>query len=190
MAKKSKTQKAKASAARQARKAERERLENAEATKGAADVQAAAVVVNDNAKEKTAKAISKNNDKDGSVSKDSSSDSERSKKKASPSAQKPKKKRFQFLHDVRSELKRVTWPTRIDVLRWSGVVACALVFFGAFTAILDNFVVTPLLFLISGADPSSIDWFSSFTITDAGSSTDASSAVDADLSAGDTEAGE
>ena len=64
--------------------------------------------------------------------------------------EKPKKKRFQFLRDVKAEMKRVTWPTRTDVLRWSGVVVVALLFFGIFVAILDNAIITPLLVLISG----------------------------------------
>lgn len=65
---------------------------------------------------------------------------------------KPKKKvtRFQFLKDVRSEMKRVTWPSRIDVLRWSGVVVAALLFFGLYVALLDNGIITPLLIAFSG----------------------------------------
>ena len=47
-------------------------------------------------------------------------------------------------------MKRVTWPTRTDVLRWSGVVVVALLFFGVFVAVLDNAIITPLLVLISG----------------------------------------
>lgn len=189
MAKKSKTQRAKASAARQARKAERERLEEAASTEVASE-QAKAVESSD-AKEKSGKGLFKRQDKAADSEKAASAESSQSKKKSDSSDSKPKKKRFQFFRDVRSELKRVTWPTRVDVFRWSGVVACALLFFGIFTAVLDNFVVTPLLFLISGADPSSIDWFSSFTVTDAGSSADASSAVDASAaSEGDSGAGE
>ena len=60
---------------------------------------------------------------------------------------KPKKVRFQFLHDVRAEMKRVTWPTRTDVLRWSGVVVGALVFFGVYVAILDYAVSNGLIAL-------------------------------------------
>ncbi len=77
---------------------------------------------------------------------------------------------------MRGELKRVTWPTKIDVARWTGVVIVALLFFGVFVAILDNFVVTPLLVLISGADPSTIDWLNVFTGSD-GSLVDSSSAA-------------
>lgn len=63
---------------------------------------------------------------------------------------KPKKTRFQFLKDVRAEMKRVTWPTRTDVLRWSGVVVGALLFFGVYVAVLDNVIITPALVALSG----------------------------------------
>ena len=62
---------------------------------------------------------------------------------------KPKKQRFKFLKEVRSELKRVTWPTRNEVLRWTGVVVGALLFFGIFVAVLDNLIVTPIVVGIS-----------------------------------------
>ena len=71
------------------------------------------------------------------------------KTKKSEKVDKPKKVRFQFIHDVRAELKRVTWPSRTDVLRWSGVVVAALLFFGVYTALLDNAVVTPALVAIT-----------------------------------------
>ena len=60
-----------------------------------------------------------------------------------------KKQRFKFLKEVRSELKRVTWPTRNEVLRWTGVVVGALLFFGIFVAVLDNLIVTPIVVGIS-----------------------------------------
>ena len=63
---------------------------------------------------------------------------------------KPKKTRFQFLKDVRAEMKRVTWPSRTDVLRWSGVVVGALIFFGVYVAVLDNVIITPALVALTG----------------------------------------
>ena len=51
--------------------------------------------------------------------------------------------------NVRKEIGRVTWPSRQDVIRWTGVVVAALVFFGVYVFILDNLVVTPLLLGIS-----------------------------------------
>ena len=130
MAKKSKTQKAKASAARQQRKAERE-LEAANPQPAKAE---------EAAPEK--KGLFKKSS-DASASSDSG-------KPAKKAEEKPKTKRFQFRRDVTAEMKRVTWPTRTDVLRWSGVVVVALLFFGIFVAILDNAIITPLLVLISG----------------------------------------
>lgn len=62
-------------------------------------------------------------------------------------AKKPRKRGF--LREVRSEMRRVTWPTKQDVLRWSGVVIVALVFFSVFVLVLDNFIVTPVLLGIS-----------------------------------------
>ncbi len=141
MAKKSKTQRAKASAARQARKAERE-LQPEETT---AEEAKPAV------EEKPKKPFLKKAADDGSDKKPAKKEAAETAKKAEKKADsKPKKKRFKFFHDVKGELKRVTWPTRTDVLRWSGVVVAALLFFGVFVALLDNAIITPLLVLISG----------------------------------------
>ena len=125
MAKKSKTQRAKASAARQQRKSDREN----------------GVLVEESAPEVEEKP------KKFNLLKKSDDEILKAEKKAEKKA---KKKRFQFLSDVRAEMKRVTWPTRTDVIRWSGVVVVALLFFGVFVALLDNVVITPLLVLISG----------------------------------------
>ena len=62
----------------------------------------------------------------------------------------PKKSRLSFFKDVKSELKRVTWPSKADVLQWSVVVVVALIFFGIYVGVLDNAIITPLLFAISG----------------------------------------
>lgn len=141
MAKKSKTQRAKASAARAARKEARQAEAAAEALK-----QAQGESADTEAPKK--KLFGKS-----SQTADSAEDAKQSKaveKKAEKKAAKPKKKRFQFLRDVKAEMKRVTWPSRQDVLRWSVVVVAALLFFGIYVAVLDNGIITPLLFLISG----------------------------------------
>lgn len=128
MAHKSKTQRAKASAARAAKKARAaEEQANVEAQGAEAEAKAA-----------VKKAEAKPADKKQASAKEA--------KKATSS--KPKK--AGFLREVRAELKRVTWPTKQDVLRWSGVVVAALVFFSVFVLVLDNLVVTPILFAISG----------------------------------------
>ena len=119
MAKKSKTQRAKASANRQAKKAQ------------AAALEAQGISAEEAAKKTEA-------------------EKQQSKKAAQKKAEKPKKKRFKFLREVKAELKRVTWPTRVEVLRWTGVVVAALGFFGVFVAVLDNLIVTPLIVALSG----------------------------------------
>ena len=131
MAKKSKTQRAKASAARQQRKADRAQVE--------AEPQVEQVPAQE---EKSKRSLfKKSSDTDKSAEDKSAKKSEE---------KKPKKKRFKFFREVRAEMKRVTWPTRTDVLRWSGVVVVALLFFGVFVALLDNAIITPLLVLVSG----------------------------------------
>lgn len=120
MAKKSKTQRAKASAARQARKAQIAELE----------AQGISVAELEAKKAAEAKQLA-------------------AKKAAEQKKAKPKKQRFKFLKEVKAELKRVTWPTRPEVLRWTGVVVAALVFFGVFVAVLDNLIVTPLMVALS-----------------------------------------
>ena len=131
MAKKSKTQRAKASAARQARK-ELAKLEAEEPQP----------IVEQPVEEKTSKVKSL-------FAKSDKKEEPETKAKTKAKAEAPKKKRFQFLKDVRAELKRVTWPTKKDVLQWSGVVIGALLFFGVFVALLDNAIITPLLVGIS-----------------------------------------
>ncbi|MEG0776209.1 MAG: preprotein translocase subunit SecE [Raoultibacter sp.] len=118
MAKKSKTQRARASASRAAKKIE--------------EASAPVEVVEQKEKKFFAKKT------------DAAPVEEKQEKKPEKKAKKPN-----FLSEVRSELKRVTWPTKKDVLRWSVVVVVALVFFGAYVMVLDNFVVTPILVGIS-----------------------------------------
>ena len=43
----------------------------------------------------------------------------------------------EFLHDVRVEMKQVTWPNREDVMSTTGVVIATVAFFGVFLAIAD-----------------------------------------------------
>lgn len=134
MAKKSKTQRAKASA-RRAEKKERASLEVVpEETASSED-------------DKTgSKLFSRKEKTEGASSPRASS--------KSPARNDTKRPgviaRFRtFVSEVRSEMRRVTWPTRQDVIRWSGVVVVALVFFSLYVFVLDNWVVTPLLLAIS-----------------------------------------
>jgi preprotein translocase subunit SecE len=43
----------------------------------------------------------------------------------------------EFLHDVRVEMKQVTWPSREDVVSTTGVVIATVFFFGVFLAAVD-----------------------------------------------------
>ena len=142
MAKKSKTQRAKASAARAARKAQALEAESAAVeAKDIAEADAAA---------EPKKRFFKKADKAETPAANKQDKGKIEKKAEKKVESKPKKRRFGFLKDVRAEMKRVTWPTRTDVLRWSGVVVVALLFFGIFVALLDNVIITPLLVFISG----------------------------------------
>ena len=130
MAKKSKTQRAKASAKKAAKKAAQERGE---------------VVV----------AVEEEPKKKGFLAKKEAKKQEKEKQESLQDYQikqeeaNTKKRRFQFFFDVRAEMRRVTWPSRQDVIQWTGVVIVALIFFGIYTLILDDWIVTPLLFAIS-----------------------------------------
>ncbi len=139
MAQKSKTQRAKASAARAARKEARKQAEEAQESKP--EVSAAVAV------EEPKKRLFGSKKKTEEKAVQPTKVEAKSEKKAGASA---KKKKKGFLREVRSEMKRVTWPTRQDVLRWSVVVVCALLFFGVTVAILDNLIITPALVLVSG----------------------------------------
>ena len=131
MAHKSKSQRAKATAAKANRREREERdaiaRENADSTEEAAS------------EEK----------KSGLFKSQKSETKQESSTKVEKAEKKPKKERFKFLKDVRSEMKRVTWPTRQDVIRWSGVVVAALLFFGIYVAVLDNAIISPGLIALS-----------------------------------------
>ena len=44
----------------------------------------------------------------------------------------------EFLHDVRVEMKQVTWPSREYVISTTGVVIATVAFFGVFLAIVEK----------------------------------------------------
>ncbi len=144
MAKKSKTQRAKASAARKERKLvrEQEELASAKMAEETAENVEAAKEASSEKRSLLKKADKPADTEDAAKTAD--------KKAAEKKASKPKKQRFKFFHEVRAELRRVTWPSRTDVIRWTGVVVVALLFFGVFVALLDNVIITPLLVFISG----------------------------------------
>jgi len=43
----------------------------------------------------------------------------------------------EFIHDVRVELKKVTWPSREDVTSTTGVVIATVAFFGVYLAVVE-----------------------------------------------------
>lgn len=45
---------------------------------------------------------------------------------------------------VKTEMQRVVWPTRPELINASFIVVGAIIFFGVFIAIIDNIVVIPL----------------------------------------------
>ena len=46
----------------------------------------------------------------------------------------------EFLHDVRVEMKQVTWPSREDVISTTWVVIATVAFFGVFLEVVDKLV--------------------------------------------------
>ena len=130
MAKKSKTQRAKASARRAARKEEKARAAQAEAEAAQQPVEAPASETETPSKKRLFK---KADDEAAGENTKQDKQAEKSEKE-----KKPKKRRFGFLKDVKAEMKRVTWPSKQEVLRWSGVVIVALIFFGVFAYLVDS----------------------------------------------------
>ena len=133
MAKKSKTQKAKASAKRAAKKAQQtEVVENVTAT------------VEDEAKKSAKK--KQEAPKPEKTAAQLRMERRDAKMAAKENRQKRQHGKFvQFFIDVRSEMHRVTWPESKDIRQWTGVVIGALLFFGVYVAALDNLIMTPLL---------------------------------------------
>ncbi len=61
-------------------------------------------------------------------------------KRTAPAAPRPTEKRTtapQFLREVRSELRKVAWPTRPEVVNYSIIVFVAVVLLTAYVAALD-----------------------------------------------------
>lgn len=54
-----------------------------------------------------------------------------------------------YFKNVRSELKRVVWPTKPELIKYTGAVLGMLVFFGIMIALVDA-VIVPVLYAFSG----------------------------------------
>ncbi|MCF0103998.1 MAG: preprotein translocase subunit SecE [Eggerthellaceae bacterium] len=135
MAKKSKTQKAKAALKRKQRKlaADQGLNTNVEETVEVLEVE------KEGFKKKITKVFRKSEKKEGATPPE--------KADSNPTV---RNKFIQFLIDVKGELKRVTCPNREDVIRWSGVVVGSLIFFGLYVVFFDNLLITPLLLIVAG----------------------------------------
>jgi len=46
---------------------------------------------------------------------------------------------LRYIREMNAELKRVNWPTRAEVVKYTGVVLVALLFFTGFIAVADFF---------------------------------------------------
>jgi preprotein translocase subunit SecE len=54
----------------------------------------------------------------------------------------------EFLHDVRVEMKQVTWPGREDVVSTTWVVIATVAFFGVFLEVVDKFVQLGVAYIL------------------------------------------
>lgn len=54
-----------------------------------------------------------------------------------------------YFKNVRSELKRVVWPTKPELIKYTGAVLGMLIFFGIMIAVVDA-VIVPVLYAFSG----------------------------------------
>ena len=54
-----------------------------------------------------------------------------------------------YFKGVKSEIKRVTWPTKNELVKYTGAVLGMLVFFGVLIAVVDT-VIVPVLYAYQG----------------------------------------
>lgn len=87
--------------------------------------------------------------RDGAAEETAVAVQEKPKEKPSPEKASEPPRLVSFAREVKMEMKRVTWPTREDVVQWTGVVIGALAFFGVYIALLDG-GVTELLVAFTG----------------------------------------
>ncbi|UCZ53355.1 preprotein translocase subunit SecE [Bacillus shivajii] len=59
------------------------------------------------------------------------------------------KKPTKFLKDVSTEMKRVSWPTRNELVRYTGVVIATVAFIAVFFAISDYVISTIIRFILN-----------------------------------------
>ena len=66
--------------------------------------------------------------------------------KAAPKKPSPLQRFAAYMKNVRQEVKRTSWPSRIEVLRLSGIVIGALLFFGVTIFALDSIMTRFIAF--------------------------------------------
>lgn len=107
-------------------------VEAAEGTAEGASVKAASAKEDKKADKKAAKAAAKE-------------DKKAAKEKAKAGKKPNIFQRFiAWCKAVKTEMQRVVWPTRPELINASFIVVGAIIFFGVFIAIIDNVVVIPL----------------------------------------------
>jgi preprotein translocase subunit SecE len=73
----------------------------------------------------------------GQLGADGAPVSTRERRPAQQVSKEDRTKPAQFIREVRSELKKVSWPTRAETIRYSIIVAIAIVVLGLFIFVVD-----------------------------------------------------
>lgn len=94
---------------------------------------------------------SKAADKDAKAAEKAKADKAKAKEKAKKNGGKPGfvDRTKTYFKGVRSEVKRVVWPTKDELVKYTGAVVAMLVFFGVLIAVADAIIV-PALYAFSG----------------------------------------
>ena len=56
-----------------------------------------------------------------------------------------------YAKGISAEMKRVTWPSKREVLVWGLIVTAVIALFALLMFVMDNFIATPIMYAISGA---------------------------------------
>lgn len=92
------------------------------------------------------KKLSQNESKDQLAKQEKKKSTKKKTESATPSVF----KRFvSYIKDVKSELHRVVWPTKHDVLNYTMVVLATLVFFGVLIYVIDSLII-PIFVAFAG----------------------------------------
>jgi len=86
---------------------------------------------------KDSKVIEKNEKESKKKEKDKPKTKDTKKKAKEKKAKKPKKGIFKYFHEVKSEVSKVKWPSRKDMIKYSTATLVFILFFSAFFYIID-----------------------------------------------------